>query len=109
LDDLDRLRSTRTRLLLLVIAAIGPFALAYGAIQLIVHGDKVVGIVLLAVGALTGALAFRRVLELRTATSTDEGVGDLAGPAFDHLIWVAIGIPLVFAALLVLLLINGCL
>jgi uncharacterized membrane protein YidH (DUF202 family) len=90
--------------MLLAIAVVVPFGLAYGAVQSIIRGDKLVGIVLLAIAAITAVLGFRRVLALRSVTSTDEGVGNLSGPAFNYLIWTAIGVPIVMAILLLLLL-----
>jgi hypothetical protein len=88
-------------------AVVVPFVIAFTAIQLLGHGENLVGIALLAVGAITGVLAFRRLLAFRTAIAADEGAGNLSGAVFDHLVWIAIGVPIVFAVLLLLLLVSN--
>jgi len=94
-------------MLALVPAVIAAFLLGFGAVRLIANGEKLAGFGLLLIAIVTGVLAFRRLLARRLATEADEGIGNLSGAAFDHLIWIAIGIPIVFGVLLVLFLLDG--
>jgi len=94
-------------MLALVPAVIAAFLLGFGAVSLIANGEKLAGFGLLLIAIVTGVLAFRRLLARRLATEADEGIGNLSGAAFDHLIWIAIGIPIVFGVLLVVMLMSS--
>jgi hypothetical protein len=81
--------------------------LMYGGLRVIALGSVPLGAVLLGVGAITGYLALRR-LAGAIKVSADVDSGDLQGPAFDYIAWMAIGLPVVVAvALLIAVLLGG--
>lgn len=94
-------------MLIMAPIVIAPVFTGYAGIMTISQGQKGIGIVLSTISLITGVLALRRMLAFRTASTADEGVGALKGPAFDYLIWFAIGLPLVFGMLLVAPLVSG--
>jgi hypothetical protein len=78
-----------------------------GGLRVIALGSPALGIVLLAAGLVTGYLALRRLVEaLKTSAPTDPG--QLRGPAFDYIVWTAVGLPvLIVVAVLVAVLTGG--
>ena len=65
------------------------------------------GLVLLAIGAITTALVARMIVRAPSMAQESTMTGDVPGPALDYIIWFAIGVPMLFVALLLILLITG--
>ncbi|MBI3750834.1 MAG: hypothetical protein HY263_04145 [Chloroflexi bacterium] len=78
----------------------------YGGLQVIAHGSAAVGLVLLVAGAITAYLALRR-LAAEARTSTDPASGELSGPAFDYIVWTALGLPVLLAVVLLVGVLAG--
>jgi predicted benzoate:H+ symporter BenE len=63
------------------------------------------GLFILAMGGVTIALLARIVAASRAVRRPP--VGELTGPSFDYLVWVALGLPMLIVALLAILAITG--
>ena len=66
-----------------------------------------VGLPLVAVGAVTVVLVVRLMLGRLAAPDGTTPTGDLSGPYFDYIIWVALGVPMLVILALAILLITG--
>jgi hypothetical protein len=67
------------------------------------------GLFVMAFGGITMALMIRRILAYRGVEKRVVDVGELRGPEFDYLIWIAIGVPMFLVLALVILAITGAL
>jgi hypothetical protein len=66
-----------------------------------------VGLIILALGAVTTILVARMVLRGPAAAKQQVANGDLTGPYFDYIMWVALGVPMLLVVGLVILAITG--
>ena len=68
------------------------------------------GLVMLAIGGVTIALVLRMTVERRAAAKRPpSSTGELTGPSFDYLVWVALGVPMLLVLGLAIVAIAGAL
>jgi hypothetical protein len=75
-------------------------------LRVIAGGTIGVGIALLVTGAITGYLALRRLAEV-VRTSGETNPGELRGPAFDYIVWTAIGLPVLLVVGILIAILTG--
>jgi hypothetical protein len=68
--------------------------------------DPIPALLLLLV-AVPSLLLFARMMRRMAADAGSESTGELSSPAFDYVIWMAIGMPTVFIICLILVLVTG--
>ncbi|SRR5258706_11446730 len=104
-------RSPRLRLglwvLVLIPVAFGWVVILRDGVQLLSRGELVMGLVLLAIGAITAVLGLRALRVLLAQSPEEASRFDLRGPEFDYLMWTLIGLPLVLGAGLLILVLSG--
>jgi hypothetical protein len=66
-----------------------------------------VGLILLAMGCVTTVLVARMILSRPDAASQLVSTGELSGPHFDYIIWIALGIPALLVLALAILAVTG--
>src|SRR4051794_5020516 len=93
-------RSARFRVAGLVSMQLAWVGILAAGVKVMVAGSTGVGLVLLLAGAVTAALSLRRLGAALHGPAEVDAVGELRGPAFDYLVWTAIGLPLLVIALL---------
>jgi hypothetical protein len=75
-------------------------------LRMVVTGSPVVGVAMVALGSITIGFTVRRsVRELRQGRP--DPAADLPREEYDYLVWAFFAVPLLFAALLLVLLITG--
>jgi hypothetical protein len=66
-----------------------------------------VGLLIVAFGSVTTVLVARMILSRPGSVRQQESNGELSGPYFDYIIWVAIGLPVFLVLALAILAITG--
>jgi chromate transport protein ChrA len=74
-----------------------------GAVQ------PVTAILLAVVGAVSLLLFSRVIRQMATDAATPDAIGELSPPLFDYIVWTALGVPVLFIAGLLILLLSGAL
>jgi len=69
--------------------------------------EPVAGLLMLAIAVVTATLLVRMVFKEASGSGPAVPEGELSGPAFDFLVWGALGVPLLLAAVLVVMLVTG--
>jgi hypothetical protein len=70
---------------------------------------SVVGVAIAVLGAVTFALQVRMLRHQTMSTPAELSTGDISPEAIDYIIWMAVGLPMVFAIGLVILGLSGAL
>ena len=98
----------RSRLLQPVIQIGAASMMIVGGIRTAALGSAAMGIVLLAAGGITAALAVRGLIRrLRSPDSDFEPSGELPKDQFDYIVWTALGLPIVLALAMLVVVLTG--
>jgi hypothetical protein len=79
-----------------------------GGLRTVALGSAAIGIILLAAGGITAALAVRGLIRgLRAPDTGFEPSGELPKDQFDYLVWTALGLPIVLALTMLVVVLTG--
>jgi hypothetical protein len=101
-------RPGRSRLLQPVIQIVAAFVMVFGGVRTAALGNTAMGIILLAAGGVTAALALRGLIHrVRSPDSTFESSGELPKDQFDLIVWTALGLPIVLVLAMLVFVLTG--
>jgi hypothetical protein len=107
-DDPWPPRPGRSRLLQPVIQIGAASIMIVGGVRTAALGSAALGIILLAAGGITAALAVRGLIHrLRSPEGDFESSGELPKDQFDYLVWTALGLPIVLALTMLVFVLTG--
>ena len=94
--------------LIYVLPIVGGAAIVWAGIRLAMT-NLPVGLLLIAMGVVTVVLLVRVLLGSLSAREGTTPNGDLSGPYFDYVIWVALGVPMLAILAFAILAVTGTL
>jgi hypothetical protein len=98
----------RSRLLQPVIQIGAASMMIVGGIRTAALGSAAMGIVLLAAGGITAALAMRGLIHrLRSPDSDFESSGELPKDQFDYIVWAVLGLPVLLVLAMLVFVLTG--
>jgi hypothetical protein len=82
--------------------------IVWAGIRSVALGSALMGILLLAIGGITAALAARQLINrVRSRESGFESSGELATDEFDYIVWTALGLPVLLGLGLLIFVLAG--
>ena len=82
--------------------------IVWGGVRIVALGSALLGIAVFASGGITAVLAARTLIKrVRSPDSGFESSGELSKDEFDYIVWMALGLPLVFVLGLLVFVLTG--